>query len=105
MTILRFFFLRLDRVVDLHAGAVAQAPQYFVTAGNDLVAFLHRAHAVFVLRKRQVIVADVAAQDGVGKGFEDAAEPAAMRRFLMRDEKIFERRYAPGRTARSNAAR
>ena len=43
-----------------------------------------------------MIVADVAAQDGVGKGFQDAAEPAAMRRLLVGDEQIFERRHAVG---------
>ena len=63
-------------------------------AERDLVALLHPAHAVFVLRERQVVVADVAAQQHVGKGFQDAAQPAAMRRLLVGDEQIFERRHA-----------
>jgi hypothetical protein len=69
-----------------------QAP----AAELDRVAFLHRAHAVFVLRERQVIVADVADQKRIGKVFQDAAEPAAMRRLLVGDEQIFERRHAAG---------
>src|SRR5262249_19211156 len=39
-----------------------------------------------------VIVADVATQDRVGMGLEDSAEAAAMRRLLMADEQILERR-------------
>jgi len=58
----------------------------------DAVALLHPAHAMLVLRERQVIVADIAAQDGLGKAREDAAEPPAMRRLLVSDEQIFQRR-------------
>jgi hypothetical protein len=60
----------------------------------DLVALLHPAHAVFVLRERQVIVAHVAAQHRLRIARQNAAEPAAMRGLLMRDEEIFQRRLA-----------
>ena len=76
-----------DHRLDRHQGAAAEL---------DLVALVHRTHAVFVLRERQVIVADVADQERIGKVFQDAAEPAAMRRLLVGDEQIFERRHAAG---------
>ena len=76
-----------DHRLDRHQAAAAEI---------DLVALLHRAHAVFVLREGQVIVADVADQQRIGKVFQDAAEPAAMRRLLVGDKQIFERRHATG---------
>src|SRR5215218_2385178 len=69
-----------DHRLDRH-----QAP----AAEVDLVALVHPAHAVLVLRERQMIVADVAAQDRIRKGLEHAAEPAAMRGLLVGDEQIF----------------
>ena len=74
-----------DHRLDRHQGPAAEV---------DLVALLHPAHAMLVLRERQVIVADVAAQDRVRKGLEHAAEPAAMRRLLVGDEQVLERRDA-----------
>jgi len=47
---------------------------------------------VLVLGKRQVIVGDVADQDRIREGLEDATEPAAMRRLLMGDEQVLQRR-------------
>jgi hypothetical protein len=41
-----------------------------------------------------VIVADVAAQNGFRIGFEDSAKAAAVRRLLVGDEQIFDRRHA-----------
>jgi hypothetical protein len=46
------------------------------------------------LRKREVIIADVAAQNRLRKAREDAPEPAAMRRLLVRYEEIFQGRDA-----------
>src|SRR5262249_3554658 len=62
----------------------------------DLVALLHPPHAVFVLRERKVIVADVAAQDGLGMGLEDAAEAAAVGLLLVGAEQMPQPRHAAG---------
>ena len=48
----------------------------------DLVALFHGAHAVFVLREGEVIVADVAAEDRFRIARQHAAEPAAMWRLV-----------------------
>ena len=47
-----------------------------------------------------MVVADIAAQDRVGKAREDAPEAAAMRRLLVRNEQIFQWRRAAGEELR-----
>ena len=74
-----------DHRLDCHQASPAEI---------DRVALVHRAHAVLVLRKGEVIIADVAAQNRLRKAREDAPEPAAMRRLLVRYEEIFQRRDA-----------
>jgi len=76
-----------DHRLDRHQAAAAEV---------DLVALLHPAHAVFVLRERQVIVADVAVQQRVGEGLQHPPKTAAVRRLLVGDEQILQRRDALG---------
>ena len=60
----------------------------------DLIADLHGEQSIGMPRKGEVVVGNVAMHRDVRPALEDAAEAAGMRRLLMRDEQIFERRAA-----------
>src|SRR5262249_236614 len=74
-----------DYRLDRHQAASAEI---------DRVVLVHRPHAMLVLRKGEVIIADVPAQHRLWKAREDTPEPAAMRRLLVGYEEIFQRRDA-----------
>ena len=60
----------------------------------DRIADFHRKQPVGVLREGEVVIGDIAMHRDPRPALEDPAKTARMRRFLMGDEQVFERRPA-----------